>query len=392
MQAGALQALVLRPRDLERALELVAGARLAHLLGDAGPEVGAETLPLAGQHPVALQVAEAAVVGDDLEPVAERLEAAAGPVAAVGALADQLPEQLGPLDRGRGRRPWPGSRSPGAVAASNRQEASRSSSVPSTWISSTAGASSPSPRRSRPRRETQSSVAAPALLQIGDPLAAPVGPVDPGDEARHHQLQLAQDHPAHLARLGQRRGHQPQHQLLVGLPGGVDPDVAEGRGREQAAEEVERLGPDRAPPGALGLLVPGASVPPPTTRPARANASRSRRARPSPPELGPELVVAVVAEAAPDLIWHRLVVGDVPSRLLEVGRESAALEDLGEDVGDPLAGDVGAADLGDRVVAVAKEDPLVEFRRPLPLGAVERALADLDVARELFEEEPAHGS
>ena len=46
---------------------------------------------------MALQVAEGAVVGDDLEAVAERLEAAAGTVAAVGALADQRRQQLRPL-------------------------------------------------------------------------------------------------------------------------------------------------------------------------------------------------------------------------------------------------------------------------------------------------------
>ena len=53
--------------------------------GTPAPRSGPEPLPLAGQHPVALQVAEGAVVGDDLEAVAQRLEAAAGAVAAVGA-------------------------------------------------------------------------------------------------------------------------------------------------------------------------------------------------------------------------------------------------------------------------------------------------------------------
>jgi hypothetical protein len=42
---------------------------------------------------VALQVAERAVVGDDLEAVAQRLQAAAGTVAAVGALAHEVGQQ-----------------------------------------------------------------------------------------------------------------------------------------------------------------------------------------------------------------------------------------------------------------------------------------------------------
>ena len=59
--------------------------------------MGREALPLNGQHPVALEVPERAVVGDDLEAVAQRLEAAAGAMAAVGSLADQVGEQLHPL-------------------------------------------------------------------------------------------------------------------------------------------------------------------------------------------------------------------------------------------------------------------------------------------------------
>ena len=225
-----------------------------------------------------------------------------------------------------------------------------------------------------------------ALLQVGDPLAAALGPLDPGDEARHHPLQLGQDHAAVLARLRQRRGHQPQDQLLVGLAGGVDADVAERRRRQQAAQQVQRLGPDRAPPGALGLAV--------AARPAlrRPVLDLLQRARVDPeqlvhraPELGAELVVAVEAVAA---AGHRLVVGDVAGRLLQVGGEAAALEQLGEDVGDPLAGDVGAADLGDRVVAVADEDALVELRGPGALLVVEGAPARRRVGRELLEKEP----
>ena len=48
---------------------------------------------------MALDVAECAVVGDHLEAVAQRLEAAAGPMAAVLALAHQLGDQGGALVR-----------------------------------------------------------------------------------------------------------------------------------------------------------------------------------------------------------------------------------------------------------------------------------------------------
>ena len=99
---------------------------------------------------------------------------------------------------------------------------------------------------------------------------------------------------------------------------------------------------------------------------------------------GPSRSSRVEAVAA---AGQRLVVGDVAGRLLEVGGEAAALQELGEDVGDPLAGDVGTPDLGDRVVAVAHEDALVELRRPCPLVGVEGAPGGRGIAGELLQVE-----
>ena len=120
-----------------------------------------------------------------------------------------------------------------------------------------------------------------------------------------------------------------------------------------------------------------------------------QRARVDPEELvhrrrvlGAELLVAVVAIAAPRRVGQGLVVGDVAGRLLEVGGQAAALQHLGEDVRDPLAGQVGAADLRDRVVAVAHEDALVEAGRALALLALERPPALGDVGGELLQVEP----
>ena len=52
---------------------------------------GAERLPLDGQHAVALEVAERAVVGEDVEAVVDPLERPARLVAAVGPVADVGP-------------------------------------------------------------------------------------------------------------------------------------------------------------------------------------------------------------------------------------------------------------------------------------------------------------
>ena len=168
--------------------------------------------------------------------------------------------------------------------------------------------------------------------------------------------------------------------------------MAQGRRRQQAAQQVERLGADRALPGPLRLVV---AARPALGRPGLDPLERARVDREDlvhrGAELGPEPLVAVVAVAAAGVLGQRLVVGDVAGRLLEVGGEAAALQHLGEDVGDPLAGDVGAADLGDRVVAVAEEDALVELRGALALLRVEGPAAGRRVGGELLQVEAAHG-
>jgi hypothetical protein len=100
--------------------------------------------------------------------------------------------------------------------------------------------------------------------------------------------------------------------------------------------------------------------------------------------------LAPVAVAGPG---HGRVVGDVARGLLQIGGQAAALEELGHHVRDPLAGDVGAAELAHRIVPVAKEDPLVEATGAFPFAPVEGPRdAPLEVPRELVEEEPAERS
>ena len=95
----AAEPLVLDARDLERALIVAAEPGGDQLVRHVGAEVGGQRLPLAREQPVALEIAEGAVVGDDLEAVAQRLEAATGAVAAVFAPAYQLTQEAGPLVR-----------------------------------------------------------------------------------------------------------------------------------------------------------------------------------------------------------------------------------------------------------------------------------------------------
>src|SRR5581483_8888297 len=80
---------------LERLRIARAEAGRLDLVRHVGAEVRRQGLPLDGEEPVALEVAERAVVGDDLEPVPKRLEAAAGPVAAGLARPDERRQALG---------------------------------------------------------------------------------------------------------------------------------------------------------------------------------------------------------------------------------------------------------------------------------------------------------
>src|SRR5258708_2501310 len=88
-------------RAFEPAAELAAQARVLDLLGHLSAEVWGQDLPLDGQHAVALQVTEGAVVGDDLEAVAEGLQAAPGTkLGATARIASGIPS---PQRRASGR-------------------------------------------------------------------------------------------------------------------------------------------------------------------------------------------------------------------------------------------------------------------------------------------------
>ncbi len=97
-------------------------------------------------------------------------------------------------------------------------------------------------------------------------------------------------------------------------------------------------------------------------------------------------------------IAELLVVEHVAGALLEVGGEASPLEDLGEDVRRLLAREVGTTELGDRVVAVLVEHPLVEVFSALEAdrrlvgghATCDLGDADLGLVVELVEEEPPH--
>ncbi len=183
-------------------------------------------------------------------------------------------------------------------------------------------------------------------------------------------------------------GQQVHDQLLVGLAGGEDAHVRKRRGRQQSAQQVERLCVDGARVGAPRLAVgrrEGALRPRAHAR-QRCGVDREQVVHGG-LVLGSQLVIAVVAVAARG-IGQRGVVGDIAGRLLEVGGEPGPLEDLGEHVGDPLAGQVGAPELGDRVIAVAKEHTVIERGGALALAGFPGLAGRRQILGEFLEEEP----
>ena len=223
--------------------------------------------------------------------------------------------------------------------------------------------------------------------QVGRPLPAPLGQVDPLEEGRDDLAQLGQH------QLGVVRGPR----AAGGRASAAGAARRTGRCRRCRRWRARRpaAGPAAASralartawrwtksesPGLAGVagdepgLQPGQQLGVGVEHPVHVAhvAGAERRVE----DLG-RPVVAVVAARQPG------VVADVAGRLLEVGHQAAPLEDLGQHVGGLLAGQVDAAQLGHRVVAVLEEDPLVELsaRRSPTVASIVASPRDVEVAR-----------
>ena len=187
-------------------------------------------------------------------------------------------------------------------------------------------------------------------------------------------------------------GAHTQEEHLVGLSRPVDAHVGQRRGRQEAAEGVERLGPDRLAVDEVGVTrLPGM----PDGQPGLGRLQQLAVGVEHPVHVahvpGAERrveqtrvpVVAVVTGG------EALVVGDVAGRLLEVGHQPAPLENLGQQVRRLFASQVDPAQLGHGVVPVLEEDLLVEILGPgQPDGGVHGGVpGDVQLPDELVEEQ-----
>jgi hypothetical protein len=184
----------------------------------------------------------------------------------------------------------------------------------------------------------------------------------------------------------------PEQERLERLPGAVDADVRQGGRREDPPCGVARLGLQRLlvdEVGVAGLLRIGVARPLEHLRETGrvgvehgVHVGDVAGAEWRVEDFGRPVVAIPPAQSR--------VVRDVARGLLEVGHETAPLEDLGEDVRRLLAREVYTAELGDGVVAVLEEHPLVEL-----LGALEAdagvdadVVAEVEITDELVEEQP----
>ena len=329
-----------------------------------------QILPVDGQHPVALQVPERAVVGHDVERVGRMLEGPAGAVPAVLPLPGAGPEHPDPLF-GRhaarhGQQTVERERGGGVEGRGHHLDLAFGVEVGQRDLGARPGVRGTGRRLGeRPRLPF-------ARREIAAPADAAVRSIDPLQERGNHPSELLEQQAGHLARFGQRMGPHAQQQHLAGLAGAVDSHVGPGCGRQEAAQRVERLGADHRAVDRVrirgGPRVPRAEVLLQRPDPARVGLERPIERRLERPavrvvlQLGRDDVLP--ASAGPVGVRH------VAGRLLQVRHQPAALEHLREDVRHALAGDVRAAELRHRVVAVLLEHPAVQ-----PLGAFAARLA-----------------
>ena len=262
------------------------------------------------QHPVALQVAVGAVVADDLEGVGRGLERPARALAPVAAPAG--PGGRAPARARRGVELGDPRADLGQPAAARgpqrvRQHAGLAVRVEVDEAHPRAGRARGRAAGSDGARASSAAVALAARAGSA-PWATPRS--GRSTRVRNAGMTLRSSRSIRrgaLARLGQRVGAHAHQHRLVGLPRGEDADVGGRRGRQQAAQQVERPRPGRpgrgrraASPGPRARARPTCS----TIRGRSVARRRRRRRRASARRTGPSSrvrhdrrrpVVAVVA-------------------------------------------------------------------------------------------------
>ncbi len=310
-----------------------------------------------------LQVAERAVVGDDVEAVVDALERAARLVTTVAPLPHVRAQQRDAVvvaERAHLRQHL--------VVGEVRLRVADGGEELVLGLGVEVGEGDRGPRFGPLTCEDalhQVAGVVPGLGQVGAPRDAAVFAVDAGEEARDDLAQLLEHHRRVAARLGERVRAHAQQQRLVALAGAVDADVRQRRRGQDAADRVARLRLDAsACRRSRSRPVPSGSARAPTSVICGQHLGVRGELRVHVGDVAPRVLargehVAVAVVPVPTV--ELLVVLDVARRLLEVRHEPTPLEDLGEQVRRLLAREVHATELRDGVVAVLEEHAVVEL-------------------------------
>ena len=196
------------------------------------------------------------------------------------------------------------------------------------------------------------------------PLAA-IRLIDPRKERRNHFPELGENQVGVIARLGKRMRAHAKQQRFVRLAGAEQSHVRLHRRRQQPAQRVERLRANGRAVHAVAVgrifRKPGAKMLLHRLEPSRVDLEGAiqRRLIPGLQRRAGEFGRHVVLPSAARAIGVR----HVARRLLEIGHQTAPLEHLRQHVRDALAGEVHAAELRNRIVAVFREHLRVQLFR-----------------------------
>ena len=250
-QARAVERVVHRRRLVHHAHPVGGEARLAELLRHHVAVARRQPLPFEREQPVALEIAEGAVVAEDVEAIAGALEGAAGLVAPVLSPADVGGEHLGALGRAElsrdGEELVVGQIRDGVERGGHHLHLAVRVEVGERHLAARRGLDAVE----EPPRHGDRLL--PGPREIAAPRAAALGAHEAAEEGGDDLAELDEHRLRAVAHLAQGVRAHAQQERLVALAGAEDADIGPGGRGQEPARAVEGLGADGRAPGGVAL-------------------------------------------------------------------------------------------------------------------------------------------
>ena len=352
--------------------------------------VRTERLPLERQQSMPLQVAERAVVGQHVEAIARPFECAAGLVTPVLPTAGVVAQQVRPIVCGELTRPGQqlivGQRRDRVQGRRHDFRFAVRIELGQRDFVARLG-SEVADERVRRGLEVVAAVG-----EIVDPPAAALRLIDARHERGNDLTQFDEDVPRARAHFLERMREHAEQQRFERLAGSEQSDVRGRRSGQQPAKRVQRFCADDRLVHAVRVLrrlrIAGAEMRLHRRNPSRVGGERGveRADEQIPPRRSTQFCRHVVLP----LPVRAIRIRHVPRRLFEVRHQASPLEDFGQNVRHAFAGDVGAAELRDGIVAVLTQDPRVQSVRAVAAHrGLRRERTAIELTEKLVEEQSA---